>query len=305
MDFVEITKYGNDRGYEITTRNVPGINEEQVVCIRPDGYEQVFYKRDNYINLIRYEIDNYIPFNHPIDKKQRFGLKDFGLKNIKNFISGTLNEFRDKTIGLPEYEKKQYEMRYSICSKCKHNNSKSCDQNTISLDTKGSLQSGCGCDFPGLTYAPQKVCPLGKWSAILNEQDYNDYIKNKEKVIETNINKEIMTFDYTGSFKIFKNPTVNKSAVGENSGKVEILFFGNNGLEAPIKIESVSSSCGCTVPDFPKHYIQPNEDFVIKAVFNPAGRVGLNSKSLHIIYNNGYKDTLKFNISVFAENEKK
>lgn len=298
------------KNYTITERYVPGIGK-QIVCLRPDGYEQVFYVHEdiNSVNanskasvekMIRYEMENYMAFTHSSEKKQRFGVKDFTFKNIRNYIQGTVNEFKSKVISLPSFEKEQYEQRYDICSKCKHNIGTACDQNTISLDVNGLLASGCGCDFPGLTYAPHKTCPLGKWGELLNEAEYDKFKTNVDankgkgsfeiSSVEKNNNDELF---------LFEKAVINLPAIQEESGKLNIEFTGINNTDESIQIEKIITSCGCTASEYDKNVIKPNDSFVIKAVFDPKGRLGLNSKTLSVFYTNAKTDKLKFNITVY------
>lgn len=66
---------------------------------------------------------------------------------------------------------------------------------------------------------------------------------------------------------------------------VEYQFeFTNTGPTA-LLIESATATCGCTVPEYPKHPIEPGQSATIKAVFNSAGRVGLNDKVITITSN--------------------
>lgn len=67
--------------------------------------------------------------------------------------------------------------------------------------------------------------------------------------------------------------------------KVEYEFrFTNAGTE-PLIISNVQSTCGCTVPDWPKEPIQKGETKTIKVIFNSAGKMGLQNRPVTIFSN--------------------
>ncbi|UZR93804.1 DUF1573 domain-containing protein [Chondrinema litorale] len=63
-----------------------------------------------------------------------------------------------------------------------------------------------------------------------------------------------------------------------------VFAFENTG-DAPIVIENVRASCGCTTPQWPKEPIMPGESAEIKAVFNSKGRPGNVYKTITITSN--------------------
>ncbi len=60
--------------------------------------------------------------------------------------------------------------------------------------------------------------------------------------------------------------------------------FTNVG-NAPIILENVRPSCGCTTPIWPKEPVLPQETGVIKVVYNSKGRIGQFNKSVSITSN--------------------
>ena len=65
---------------------------------------------------------------------------------------------------------------------------------------------------------------------------------------------------------------------------VEIIYkFKNDGLK-PLIIKNVESSCGCTVPEYPRIPIKPMSGGQIKATFD-AKKVGVFSKSVKVLTN--------------------
>lgn len=67
--------------------------------------------------------------------------------------------------------------------------------------------------------------------------------------------------------------------------KVTYSFKFINKGKSMLLISDVSSSCGCTVPDFPKKPIKPGETGSIDVSFDSEGRHGLQSKSITVFSN--------------------
>lgn len=66
---------------------------------------------------------------------------------------------------------------------------------------------------------------------------------------------------------------------------VEYKFrFKNTGTK-PLIIGSASSTCGCTIPQYPKKPIAPGEEGILKVVFNSAGKSGRQVKPINISAN--------------------
>jgi hypothetical protein len=67
--------------------------------------------------------------------------------------------------------------------------------------------------------------------------------------------------------------------------KVAYSFKFTNSGASDLIISRVSSSCGCTVPDFPKTPIKPGESHKIDVKFDSQNRRGFQNKSVTIISN--------------------
>jgi hypothetical protein len=67
--------------------------------------------------------------------------------------------------------------------------------------------------------------------------------------------------------------------------KVAYSFKFTNSGGSDLIISRVSSSCGCTVPDFPKTPIKPGESHKIDVKFDSQNRRGFQNKSVTIISN--------------------
>jgi hypothetical protein len=74
-------------------------------------------------------------------------------------------------------------------------------------------------------------------------------------------------------------------------GKViqgEIVTYGfkfKNTGNADLVISQVKTSCGCTVPKFPKEAIKPGEEKVLSVTFNSEGRNGVQNKTVTVVSN--------------------
>lgn len=64
--------------------------------------------------------------------------------------------------------------------------------------------------------------------------------------------------------------------------KVEKLFkFTNTGNE-PLIISNIEVTCGCTAPEWPRNPIPPGATGEIKVVFNSAGKMGRQNKTVTV-----------------------
>ena len=60
--------------------------------------------------------------------------------------------------------------------------------------------------------------------------------------------------------------------------------FTNTG-DSELVISQVNSSCGCTVPKFPRKPIAPGEKGKIKVTFDSSGRSGIQNKTVTVVSN--------------------
>jgi len=89
--------------------------------------------------------------------------------------------------------------------------------------------------------------------------------------------------DPNGPIIEFETLTVDYGVIEKGSDGTRDFNFTNTG-KAPLKIVNVKSSCGCTIPTYPKGEIMPGESDVIKVKYNTA-RAGRFSKSVSIYTN--------------------
>jgi hypothetical protein len=132
---------------------------------------------------------------------------------------------------------------------------------------------------------------IGLLILILAVVSFNSYqiskienidIRKKVEVAPAN-SKELKT---NPQIKPVTNPLINEAATGplttiffdneeKDFGKVNLdsenkysFEFINNGSE-PLKISNARGSCGCTVPEWPKHPIMPGQKGKIDVVYKP------------------------------------
>ncbi|MBS1683067.1 MAG: DUF1573 domain-containing protein [Bacteroidetes bacterium] len=83
--------------------------------------------------------------------------------------------------------------------------------------------------------------------------------------------------------------------------KVSHTYQVKNTGQAPLIIQDVKPTCGCTTPDWTKTPIAVGESGFIKAVFDTKGRTGVQNKTISVVANTWPKTTtLKFKAMVTA-----
>jgi hypothetical protein len=82
----------------------------------------------------------------------------------------------------------------------------------------------------------------------------------------------------------------------KNGDGVCYFEFKNTG-KAELQLTNVSSSCGCSVPQWPKEPIPPGQSASIKVSYNTS-RVGAINKNVYVDWNGGERITLSIKGSV-------
>ncbi|MGL5637225.1 MAG: DUF1573 domain-containing protein [Bacteroidales bacterium] len=88
----------------------------------------------------------------------------------------------------------------------------------------------------------------------------------------------------------------------ERDGNVTTIFKFENKGNAPLVINQVIASCGCTTPEYPKNPISPGKSGEIKVTYNPLGRPGYFTKSV-IVLNNGEPSRAELKIKGVTKSE--
>lgn len=81
----------------------------------------------------------------------------------------------------------------------------------------------------------------------------------------------------------FKAETVDYGEIQKGSDGIRVFEFTNTG-DAPLVIENVKSSCGCTVPEKPTEAIMPGANGTIKVKYD-TNRVGPIRKTITVYSN--------------------
>jgi len=66
---------------------------------------------------------------------------------------------------------------------------------------------------------------------------------------------------------------------------VKYSFHFKNVGEAPLRINRVATSCGCTVGKYPHQPVKPGEESDIEVTFNSSHKMGYQNKSIMILSN--------------------
>ena len=100
----------------------------------------------------------------------------------------------------------------------------------------------------------------------------------------------------SGSRISFKESTYDFGTVNEKNGFVEHKFTFTNTGKAPLIIEKVKASCGCTTPAWTKEPVLPGKSGFVQVKFDPRNRPGSFNKTMTITSNavpNTHRLTIK------------
>jgi hypothetical protein len=126
--------------------------------------------------------NNTNPFDTNKDNKpKRLALTDFvNPKNIKNFVQGYMNVFKEKTMffDLDPHIKEQAIYRAALCVEC----------------TERTYCDGCGCKTPVMFYAPKKTDHRGRWKEMLEPAAWEEF-KRLHNITIPNIDLAKMEFE--------------------------------------------------------------------------------------------------------------
>ena len=82
----------------------------------------------------------------------------------------------------------------------------------------------------------------------------------------------------------FANATHDFGKIKQNSDNKYFFKFTNTGKE-PLVITNAVGSCGCTVPDYPKHPIAPGETGELRIEYKPGMQEGQQNKTVTVTAN--------------------
>ena len=73
--------------------------------------------------------------------------------------------------------------------------------------------------------------------------------------------------------------------INESDGLATFVFDFTNKGKAPLVINRVQASCGCTTPSYTKEPIEPGKKGAITVTYNAAGRPGAFTKTITVYSN--------------------
>ena len=94
----------------------------------------------------------------------------------------------------------------------------------------------------------------------------------------------------------FANNTHDFGQINEDGGNAVTTFEFTNTGNAPLIIQRVNASCGCTTPEWTRTPIEPGEKGRVTASYNPIGRPGAFSKAIYV-YSNASNEMERLTIS--------
>ncbi len=119
---------------------------------------------------------------------------------------------------------------------------------------------------------------------------------NTDKKLDTGVVKNVRSGDYQK--RDFSGPRISFDKTEHNFGRVisgelvrHSFKFTNKGQEDLLLVR-VSSSCGCTVPNYSKEPIKPGHKGLIEVIFDTRGRKGFQSKTITVTTNTTPTKTL-------------
>jgi hypothetical protein len=126
----------------------------------------------------------------------------------------------------------------------------------------------------------------------------------KNDKLDTDVVKSPKSGDYPN--RDFKAPRIVFDKTEHNFGSViegelvKYTFRFTNEGHKDLILSKVSSTCGCTVPDYSNKPIKPGERGQIDVVFNSSGRKGVQKKTITVLSNaTPNKTQLKIKANVY------
>jgi hypothetical protein len=88
--------------------------------------------------------------------------------------------------------------------------------------------------------------------------------------------------------------------------KLSYTYVFTNTGGSDLIISNVTSTCGCTIPDWTKSPVKPGEKGKVEVVFNSTGKTGTNTKTVLVLSNCQPSTTeLEFTAEVYVPDSKK
>lgn len=99
----------------------------------------------------------------------------------------------------------------------------------------------------------------------------------------------------TDARMVFETREHNFGTILDIEEQTHAFTFRNNGTQ-PLVIGSITSTCGCTVPDMAKKVYEPGESGEVVVKYNPHGKKGIDSRSVTLMTNDAMMPQVKLTI---------
>lgn len=83
----------------------------------------------------------------------------------------------------------------------------------------------------------------------------------------------------------FAKKTHDFGKISEDGGRASTVFEFTNTGQAPLIIQRVNASCGCTASDWTRTPVEPGKNGRVTVTYNPLGRPGAFTKSIYVYSN--------------------
>ena len=106
----------------------------------------------------------------------------------------------------------------------------------------------------------------------------------------------VVLFAQEKAFAKFEKKEHNFGTIKEEMGAVTTQFEFTNTGKAPLIIQQVSTSCGCTTPSYTREPVLPGKKGIVSAKYSTTGRPGKFNKTITVYTNvpdTIYKLTIK------------
>jgi hypothetical protein len=119
---------------------------------------------------------------------------------------------------------------------------------------------------------------------------------NNNKGLDTDVVKNEKSA--SGDLKPYETPRITFEKMEHDFGKiiqgefVRYSFKFTNTGKSDLLISKVSTSCGCTVGNYPKQPIEPGESGLVEVVFDSRGRKGVQRKTITVMANTSPNKTM-------------
>ncbi len=138
------------------------------------------------------------------------------------------------------------------------------------------------------------VCVVGFAAAQKNKSTKKSSTPAAPAVTPTETAVEKVEIVADGLAKIkFVEETHDFGNIKEGTQATYEFKFTNVGT-APLMLESVQASCGCTTPEWSKEPIAPGQTGKVTATFNSSGRPGTFTKTITVKYNGAVESNTNY-----------